>query len=572
MVSSVASARAIEPETKPTFLEKHTPEKIHSLTSLRFFACFFMVWYHAHAHFFGTSVQLNHDMFEPLLAFFFSLSGFVLTHNYPTLSGKRETFNFYLFRYSRLLPLHVLIAVLFVSLLPGLFRPTGTAFLSNLLLVHAWIPSSQYFFSYNSPSWSNSTEIFFYLCFPLLLILMRKAWYLTPLPGVIAAVAAIAFCTINNVPHMSANSTCVVGLAFVHPIARLFEFSMGMVAATLFHTRLKPLNLNPIAATALELAGLGWIMLSGYYSSAIRHHLMPLIGDAGSLWIQSAAVPVGGCALLIAALATERGMLGRILNWRLLVILGEASFAMYMLHSLLLTYASVNFPQSLSMNSYLLFWATLIVGGHFLTNFIDPELRRMFLKAGFKILDRFMPAKETSKKPSSSKSAKSRLPHLALLAAEGTLFAFLCWNFLPALNRLDAATATAAAAVCSVKDVAFGSYLQCRGASAESTGDGVKARMIWESLVTSKADYFVKATAIDTTGHEIGCKTYCVSPRKEIAAKGTMWQDEVTIALPSGSNVAAMSILVIRKHKQLAAATQNSVMTIPVQRVASTKE
>ena len=36
-------------------------------------------------------------------------------------------------------------------------------------MVHGWIPSASWYFSYNSVSWSISTELFFYLMFPLLI-------------------------------------------------------------------------------------------------------------------------------------------------------------------------------------------------------------------------------------------------------------------------------------------------------------------------------------------------------------------------------------------------------------------
>ncbi len=560
MVSSIAAPALEATQTLPR--EKQTPEKIDSLTSLRFFACFFMVFYHAHAHFFGSRAELNHDTFAPIVAFFFALSGFVLTHNYSNLSDKKSVMSFYLFRYARMLPIHILTAVLFVTLLPGLFRPTGAIFFSNLALAHAWWPSSQVFFSYNSPSWSNSTEILFYWCFPLLLVAMRKAWYWPLLIAIVPALATIAVCNLQHIPHMSVTNPCVVGLIFVHPISRLFEFTIGMVVALLFRTRLKPLNLNPFVATGLELAGLAWVSMAALNSSAIRHELIPVIGDAGSLWVQSSGIPVLGCGLLIAALATERGVIGRLLNWRLLVILGECSFAMYMLHSVLLTYASVNFPQSLSMSAYFLFWATLLVGGHFLTTVIDPPLRKLILKAGFAILGgskKTKPAAESTNKLRKSNRLKVLYP-----VAEAVLLGCLIWNCLPALNRVDTNTASSLTKNCSVRNIEFGSYLQCKGAAAEKDTDAVKVKMVWESLRTGRADFFVKATALSSKHEEKGCRMYCVSPRRETAEKGALWCDEISICIPPGAEVETVSILVIRKHKQLPAMTPDAVMTVPI--------
>jgi peptidoglycan/LPS O-acetylase OafA/YrhL len=562
MVSSFAPAIAA---SSALAREKQSPEKIDSLTSLRFFACFFMVFYHANAHFFGSKAELNHDTFAPIVAFFFALSGFVITHNYSAIKDKRSILSFYLFRYARMLPIHILTALLFTIFLPALFRPSGPIFFSNLFLTQAWLPWSKFFFSYNSPSWSNSTEIFFYLCFPALLLAMRKAWYLPLLIGIIPAFATIAFCNATHMPHMSMTNPCVVGLIFVHPLSRIFEFTVGMIVALVFRERLNPLNLHPVKATILELTGLAWVLLAAFNSSAIRHDLMPILGDAGSLWVQSAGLPVLGCGLLIGALATEKGLIGRFLNWRLLVILGECSFAMYMLHSFFLTYASVNFPQCLSVNAYLLFWATLIVAGHFLTTVIDPLLRKLVVKAGISLINRATAFGGAEKKPNvAHKPLRPLISRIVLPVAEGLLLGFLCWSCLPALNRLDSKTASTMTETCAVRNVNFDPYLKCCGASAEKVVDGIRVRMVWESLKTARADYFVKASALNCKGEEIGCRTYSVSPRRETAEKGTLWSDEVTIGIPPDGSVSSATILVIRKHKMLAAATPNAVMTVPV--------
>ena len=49
---------------------------------------------------------------------------------------------------------------------------------ANFLMVHGSIPSAPWYFSYNSVSWSISTEFFFYLMFPLLIWnWTRTAWW-----------------------------------------------------------------------------------------------------------------------------------------------------------------------------------------------------------------------------------------------------------------------------------------------------------------------------------------------------------------------------------------------------------
>ena len=566
MVTSVSSRVLVANSGEDQRKAPKPQDRIESLTSLRFFACFFMVFYHAHAHFFGSSAELNHDTFTPLLAFFFALSGFVIAHNYSSLADVKSVLRFYIFRYSRMLPVHILTMCLFLFTLSGIFNPkiAGYAtFFSNLTMTHAWVPWSEYFFSYNSPSWSNSTELFFYLCFPILLFAMRKRWWLPLLIGALSTVAMIIVCNVFKLPHISTNSPCVLGLVFVHPIGRIFEFALGMTVALFFREHLRPLSLSSPVATALEFCGLAWVLLAAFNGEAVRYHLMPFLGDAGSMWVQSAGLPVVGCALLIGVLATEKGLIARILNWRLLIVAGEASFSMYMLHSFFLTYASVHFPQSLSVQAYVVFWALLLVSGHFVATVIDPPLRKRMIKLGTALIGNDATTEEKLRrdsKPARKIGLLQRLSPVVQLA----LIVWLVWLYLPAVDRIDASVVENGLQSMPVKAVAFPPYLECRGACAVRNDEGVRVKMYWQAKQSGPLKFFVKATALDESGAEIGCRTYTVSPRQEAVKTGTCWEENLTVCVSPGVKVKSISILLLRKHAVVPAQTTNAVMTIPV--------
>ncbi|MDZ4048042.1 MAG: acyltransferase, partial [Pseudoxanthomonas sp.] len=139
--------------------------KLDQLTSLRFFAALLIVVHHAESMMGIGGMGVN---WGQGVSFFFVLSGFILTYVYPRLATLDDTQRFLRARVARIWPAHVASFALGFALMPYAWD-TWTA-IANLLLVHAWIPQSAYYFSYNGVSWSVSTEAFFYLAFPLLIL------------------------------------------------------------------------------------------------------------------------------------------------------------------------------------------------------------------------------------------------------------------------------------------------------------------------------------------------------------------------------------------------------------------
>ena len=100
------------------------------------------------------------------------LSGFVLT--WSTAERTISKRDFYARRFARIYPAHLITWAAVLLLAAGgvmAGASVGTAFL-NLLLLHAWTPGIEHYFSVNGPSWSISTEAFFYAMFPWLLPLI----------------------------------------------------------------------------------------------------------------------------------------------------------------------------------------------------------------------------------------------------------------------------------------------------------------------------------------------------------------------------------------------------------------
>jgi len=159
-----------------------TGNKIDALTSLRFIAVAMIVVHHSRGVLWLTPDFLSHFVLDHAVSFFFVLSGFVLTYVYPRLTGPLSIKKFYVARFARIWPAHVVAFVaLFMIFLPwsyySIIQPRNMMLaIANLLLVHGWYPAMEVFFSFNQVTWAVSAEVFFYLIFPLLIKGFEKTW------------------------------------------------------------------------------------------------------------------------------------------------------------------------------------------------------------------------------------------------------------------------------------------------------------------------------------------------------------------------------------------------------------
>jgi acyltransferase len=106
------------------------------------------------------------------VTFFFILSGFLLAYGYKKRLMTREisTSDFYKARAVKLYPLHILcFAAVFLLGIRNFVTADLPKAVLNLFLLQSWVPSPDYYMSYNAVSWFLSDELFFYLMFPFVL-------------------------------------------------------------------------------------------------------------------------------------------------------------------------------------------------------------------------------------------------------------------------------------------------------------------------------------------------------------------------------------------------------------------
>ncbi|WP_395398573.1 acyltransferase family protein [Arthrobacter sp. UC242_113] len=306
--------------------------RLDSLTGLRFIAAMLVVLYHA-------SVTLVPEMY-PLVSmgqtgvtFFFLLSGFVLAWSMKPGTSKRQ---FYWRRFARIWPLHALTALAAVVLV---FATQGgqsvPQLLASLLLVQGWLGDKEWVYSYNGVSWSLSCEAFFYAVFPFLAVRLSglDAGKLFRIgAAVFFAAVALVSVLLGFLPGFDWGA-----LFYTFPAFRVAEFIVGVCLAIAMRNGWKPrFGVGTGAAAAIGSV----LILEVVDGVAPWHTAGPLAG----------ALCIPGFALLIAAYADRDRCGGRptFASSSAMVKLGEWSFALYLVHELVLRTALELGPVSLA--------------------------------------------------------------------------------------------------------------------------------------------------------------------------------------------------------------------------------
>ncbi|MEV6355657.1 acyltransferase family protein [Streptomyces hydrogenans] len=309
--------------------------RLPSLTGLRFVAALLVFAFHTTwqtAYVSGAGGEALGDVFANAgfygVSFFFVLSGFVLTWSARTDDTAPRVWRR---RLAKIYPNHLVTfvaAAVLMLVAADAFTTKGT--LANLFLLQAWFPDLTVPNTMNAVSWSLSVELFFYLSFPFLLRLLNRVpvarlWPLAATLGAFTVLAPLVGRYAvggTPLPFIDDGTLSFEQIWFVYffPPVRALEFVLGMVAARL------------VLAGAWPRFGLlpaGLLAVAGYVVNSNVPYLYGVAGTA-ALWL----TPL----VAAAARADENGERSPF-RGRVAVRLGELSFAFYMVHGLVVTYA-----------------------------------------------------------------------------------------------------------------------------------------------------------------------------------------------------------------------------------------
>jgi peptidoglycan/LPS O-acetylase OafA/YrhL len=342
--------------------------EIRALTGLRIVAAVWVVFFHFRplvhdaAPAVGSALAPVLDRGAQGVDLFFILSGFVLTWNYLDSMGQsfsaRAAARFLWLRLARVWPVYL--ATLHLALMWVIFTfyvghvPTedisgynAVSYIRQLFLVQLWF---QPFFdgsSWDGPAWSISAEWLAYLAFVVLILVVSRMAQVTRARGLLLMAVAVA-----TPPVL----LLLVSGHFYTPWSWLprilLQFTAGALACAAVR-RLRPTHGTRVAAGVAAI-GLAVTIVGLLY--LLDAHPLPGVVDSGAV-VDLLFVP------LVVALSIGVGTLPGLLAARPMVVGGQISFCLYMVHELVhtaWTWAAEQFQISLHGSTGKLIVAALL--------------------------------------------------------------------------------------------------------------------------------------------------------------------------------------------------------------------
>lgn len=218
--------------------------QLHGLTIFRFVAAFYVFLFHCNIRYgidFRDYVGIYYNDYILRLikngaagmTFFFVLSGFVMA--YASRKGIRE--DYFKARIARIYPAYLVLGVI---TLPYIFMYDAKTIMANIFMfitsTQSWFTGSFTLWNF-SGSWSVSTEMFFYLSFPLLFPLVNKSPYFSLCVALLISSLIIPVSDIIN-----KNITFPVWHLYISPIHRIPEFIAGVALGCMYNRGFRIIN------------------------------------------------------------------------------------------------------------------------------------------------------------------------------------------------------------------------------------------------------------------------------------------------------------------------------------------
>lgn len=321
----VESPSAVTADQKPV---KQKKERLPALSGLRILAAMNIVFFHfSNPKWFGPFAPIVAQGYTSV-SFFLLMSGFILAYNYEdrARSGRLKAKNFWIARFSRLYPVYLLALIVSLGMLVDEWHArTHAQFALGVILtplmLQGWSPSLSTF--WNTPAWTMCTEAFFYIIFPVVILLRRPerlSRLLLWMAGLWAAgmvlPALYMYIRPDGIMHVTrySNGFWLRALKFTPP-PHVPSFMFGIALADVD----RRIRRDARARLWMGLAGCAAVYVVLYFGDSMP---FPMMHD-GLL------MPLFGLAILGLA---GRNFLAKIFGFTPFAVAGQASYCLYILH------------------------------------------------------------------------------------------------------------------------------------------------------------------------------------------------------------------------------------------------
>lgn len=341
---------------------------IKPLTSLRMFFALFVFLSH-------LSFLKNDDVYVKFfnaifyegflgVSFFFILSGFILAYNYKDKFLKEviSKKTFYVSRVARIYPMHF-VTMLFALILALISSSDNLKYVvEHVFLIQSFFPDKNIYFSLNSPAWSISDEMFFYLLFPFLIFLN------TSKKTILLILFVLAIFILNH----QLNDGLKHYWLYISPLIRLSDFLLGIILFEIFE-KVKGIYAKRKSPLIFELSAI-FLFICFF---ALHDQI-----DLGYRYSIYYWIPMSLIILVfsLSSVVFSQNSISNLLANKYLVWLGEISFCFYLIHLLVIQVMN-HIRVKLSLNidfllfSLIIFICTLIASA-VAYKFIEKPLNR----------------------------------------------------------------------------------------------------------------------------------------------------------------------------------------------------
>jgi peptidoglycan/LPS O-acetylase OafA/YrhL len=297
---------------------------------------------------------------------FFVLSGFLIMHRY----FERKDFSlrtYFVNRVARIYPMYLLLTVLTFALLyfSGKAGADLLTFVLNITFLRGFF--DDYKWSGIGQGWSLTTEETFYLLAPLFFLLIRRSkTFLLVLPVLLLLTGAVLVMVLGGMNWHGLFRSYSFMLDYTF-FGRCCEFFVGMALALILRRGIR-MKRGPF----FTYTGIAGMLFCVYLMTLCRGMDVGGVEDLPNKMINTLLLPVAGIGLFFAGLLTERTLVSRVLESRLMVVAGKSSYVFYLLHAGVVA----GFIQSVLPNP-LVFLVAIGLLSHALFRYVEEPLNRV---------------------------------------------------------------------------------------------------------------------------------------------------------------------------------------------------